>query len=114
MPEEAALAVRAVHTVVEGSAFLRFVFFIAGVFLNQLVVSMCELALLVVAAEASLNPVLAHFGLVLGFVSFGLLKISLGLLKIGANGVHSDILGIETAGGVHLKSLELERRELRV
>jgi len=88
MAEQAALAIRAVHAYVERSAFFGLVLLIFGVLLNELLLSVSELALLVVAADACLNPVLAHFGLVLSFVRLGLLKVRIRLLKIGANVAH--------------------------
>jgi len=88
MAEQAALAIGAVHADVERSAFFGLVLLIFGVLLNELFLPVGELALLVVAADACLNPVLAHFSLVLCFVRLRLLKVRIRLLKIGANVAH--------------------------
>lgn len=72
--EEAALAVGAVESVLEGGADLGLVLGIGRLkLLHELLVAVGELALVAVPADAHLDPVLAHLRFVLGLVCLKLL-----------------------------------------
>jgi hypothetical protein len=113
--EETPLPVRTEVLFMELLAHLRLVLLVLGrIFLNELHISMRELALGAVPATALLNPVLAHLSLVLSLVNFKSRLLRDGRILLGLFGVGLVIgfAGTEVGGCLNLTALLLLHLDL--